>query len=275
MIFLAVMPQEIIRNQLHRNEKLQLMSSKNHPAIDVTLVCGRRPELLSQTLQSFQQMVFRHFRIGGVYVNIDPFGGDEIDHEKCRSLVLGYFPNAAISEPETASFGRAVKVLWSQVKSPLVLHLEDDWLALESITPDRVFPLFKGRTRAVKLVTKELRWNGRDEIRRRTEKVKLLGLTIWKRKISSFGTSPAFFSGDFARRCSSLLMDDLDPEKQQRSHINPPLMNFTSRYECRVLPGVAQPEIIRDIGRKWRDERGISKITERGRSTWSGRRTTE
>ncbi|RWO92562.1 hypothetical protein [Mesorhizobium sp.] len=249
------------------------MSSNNHPAIDLTLVCGRRPELLSQTLQSFQQMVFRHFRIDMVYVNIDPFGGDQIDHERCRSLVLEYFPNAAISEPETASFGRAVKMLWSQVKSPFVLHLEDDWLALEPITPDRLFPLFKGRTRAVRLVSKELGWNGRDEIHRRTTKLRLLGLTIWKRKSSIFGTSPAFFSGDFVKQCSELMIPDLDPEKQQRLHINQPLANFTSHYECRVLPGTEQAEIIMDIGRKWREERGILKKTKKGKSAWSGDRT--
>jgi hypothetical protein len=245
------------------------MLSNDHPAIDVTLVCGRRPELLSQTLQSFQQMAFRYFRINRVYVNIDPFGGDVVDHKKCRSLVLGYFPDAVISEPENASFGQAVKALWSQVTSPVVLHLEDDWLALEPITPDRVFPLFKGRTRAVKLVSKELQWNGRDEPRRRTEKVKVLGLPIWKRKVSSFGTSPGFFSGNFVNQCSAFMTADLDPEKQQRTHLNPALMNFTSRYECRVLPGTEQPEIILDIGRTWRDERGILKVVRRGKSIWS------
>ena len=245
------------------------MPSNSHPAIDITLICGRRPELLSQTLQSFQKMVFQHFRIDRVYVNIDPFGGDEIDHEKCRRIVLEYFPNAVISEPETASFGHAVKVVWSQVNSPFVLHLEDDWLALEPITPNRVFPLFKGRTRAVRLVTKELRWNGRDEFRRQTVKVKLLGLTIWRRKVSCFGTSPAFLSGEFVKQCSAFMISDLDPEKQQRPPHNPPLLDFTSCYECRVLPGIAQPEIIKDIGRKWRDDRGILKTVEKGRSIWS------
>jgi hypothetical protein len=169
----------------------------------------------------------------------------------------------------TASFGQAVKTIWSQVNSPFVLHLEDDWVALEPITPERVFALFKGRTRAVKLVTKELQWNGRDELRRRTEKVKVLGLTIWKRKVSSFGTSPGFFSGDFVKQCSAFMLPDLDPEKQQRTHLNPPLMEFTSRYECRVLPGVGQAEIIKDIGREWRDERGMLKTVKKGRSIWS------
>ncbi|MES0096025.1 hypothetical protein [Mesorhizobium sp. M0019] len=158
-----------------------------------------------------------------------------------------------------------MKDVWSRVISPFVLHLEDDWLALEPITPDRVFPR---RTRAEKLVTKELGWNGRDEFRRRTEKVRFLSVRIWKRKYPNFGTSPAFFSGDFIQECSALLVPDLDPEKQQRAHYNRPFTDFTSRYQCRLLSGIKQPEMIVDIGRKWRENQGVSKKSKNGRSVW-------
>jgi len=97
----------------------------------------------------------------------------------------------------------------------------------------------------VKLVSKE--FNGMDKMSLGDEqrKVKVLGLRFGKRKVSSFGTSPGFFSGNFVNQCSAFYdWADLDPEKQQRTHLNPALMNFTSRYECRVLPGTEQPEII-------------------------------
>lgn len=49
--------------------------------IDVTLICGRRPTLLGQTLESFSEKLFKNFKINRVVVNIDPFGGDVSDHE--------------------------------------------------------------------------------------------------------------------------------------------------------------------------------------------------
>ncbi len=241
------------------------------PKIDVTLVSGARPELLGPTLRSFREKVFRHFTIATCYANIDPFGGSEEDRQACRELILEQFPDARITMPEKPSFGQAVKTLWSQVQSPYVLHMEDDWEVLEDITPDRVFPLFEGNTRLVKLVSKELGWNGLDQFYERPKKIKMFGVILWKtrRKVSVFGTSPGFFAGDFVRKASEMMNPDFDPEKQMRPPINPPLVRYVSQFRCRLLPGLAQPNIIRDTGRDWRGQRGLKKTVSGGRSSWS------
>ena len=55
--------------------------------IDVSLVAGRRPELLERTLSSFHQHVLEHFELADAYVNIDPFGGDLAAHDACREII--------------------------------------------------------------------------------------------------------------------------------------------------------------------------------------------
>lgn len=238
-----------------------------HVGIDVTLVSGCRPDLLRRTMESFQERVFQNFKIANFRINIDPFGGDEADRERCRKIALQHFPDAKITEPSTPSYGQAVKTLWASVSSDFALHLEDDWIALEPITPEMVFALFHEGTASVKLNNKELHWDGR-ELRTRIEKIKFAGFTIWHRRVPSFGVSPGFFRGEFVRRYSTFIDPDLDPEKQQRTHINRPLTKFTSRFDCRVLPGQLRPEIIQDIGREWRQDRGMEKVVRRGRSVW-------
>lgn len=80
--------------------------------MDITIVCGRRPDLLSRTLASFQDNMFRHFDIGTVHANIDPFCGTEAEGDACEALLRSHFPRVAIRRPETPSFGMAVKHLW-------------------------------------------------------------------------------------------------------------------------------------------------------------------
>ncbi|MEZ2328704.1 hypothetical protein AB6802_03135 [Mesorhizobium sp. RCC_202] len=235
--------------------------------IDVTLVSGRRPDLLRATMHSFQERVFRNFRINNFRVNIDPFGGQERELVECRSIVRDHFPQAIISEPSQPSYGQAVKSLWSSVTSDFVLHLEDDWVALEPIAPERVGGLFHAGTACVKLNNAELRWDGRER-RTRIEKVKFAGITVYYRRVPNFGVSPAFLTGEFVRGYSYLIDPNLDPEKQQRTHVNPSLAKYTSKFDCRVLAGLGQPEIIKDIGRDWREARGLEKVVSRGKSTW-------
>ena len=130
--------------------------------IDVSLICGRRPSLLRRTLASFDERVFRNFDIANCYANIDPFAGSADEGEICQALIRERFPDARITMPAAPGFGMAVKTAWSSSTAPAVLHLEDDWICLEDIKPEMVFPLLDGKTKAVKLVCKELNWNGTD-----------------------------------------------------------------------------------------------------------------
>jgi hypothetical protein len=236
--------------------------------LDISLICGRRPDLLRRTLASFDERVFRNFDIANCYANIDPFAGTAEDGDACRALILERFPDAAITMPAKAGFGRAVKTTWASVKAPAVLHLEDDWICNEDITPERIRPLLQGRTKAVKLVCKELNWNGTDLFYVRERRFKIFKLKVWTSIASVFGTSPAFFDGDFMRHCARLMDPALDPEKQMRPPFNRQLVRYLDQFRCRLLSGDRQPNIIEDIGREWREERGIIKSVSEGKSLW-------
>ncbi len=104
-------------------------------AIDVSIVAGRRPDLLERTLASFEENLFRNFEIARVIANIDPIFGDEADHLKCIDLIRAMDSDALVSEPEEPGFGAAVKRTWSSTQASVILHLEDDWLLNYPITP--------------------------------------------------------------------------------------------------------------------------------------------
>ena len=77
---------------------LQMGSSQ---IIDITLVSGRRPQLLRQTLASFHSRLFENFQIGTMFANIDPFCGTKEDGDNCEALVREYFPDANITRPNS------------------------------------------------------------------------------------------------------------------------------------------------------------------------------
>jgi hypothetical protein len=240
--------------------------------IDITLISGARPLLLSRTLASFQEKLFQHFDVGTCYANIDLFGGGETERDACRDIILQHFPTAQISMPRVPGFGRAVKTVWAQTKAPLVLHLEDDWIARDAIRPEQIEPLFCGATRAVRLLTRHFEWNGRDEFLIGTRKDRLLGIVYRRTKFNAFGTSPGFFDGAFMRSCADLINPDLDPEKQMRKKYNPVLSSYMDQFRCGVLPGQNRGALLVDIGREWRDEKGLVKVVSRGRSVWTVKR---
>jgi hypothetical protein len=238
-------------------------------AIDVTLVAGRRPDLLGRTLASFSEGLFRHFRIADVHANIDPVFGDAAEGRACREAILKHFPQATIHEPEDACFGGAVKRVWGETTSDLVFHLEDDWLLNAPVTPRDIEPLLVGRTRAVVLIAQVHGWNGRDQFNTRRRKTRLFGVTLRQREVDVFSTSPQFIDGAFARRAAELMDPDLDPEKQMRPPHNPALRAFVDEYRCRLLPSPTGGEMLIDIGRPWREARNIRKIVAEGVSTWT------
>ena len=89
-----------------------------NPPIDVSLVSGRRPELLQETLASFQKHLFQFFEIANFRVNLDAFGGNEDEHAQCKEVILNYFPKAKINEPAEPGFGKAMQFLWSTLEAP-------------------------------------------------------------------------------------------------------------------------------------------------------------
>lgn len=235
---------------------------------DLVLICGRRPELLARTLESFGDQVLRHFPIDRVIANIDPFCGTDADGDACEALIRARFAGAQVFRPETAGFAAAVMRAWAATRAEVVLHLEDDWLALEPLAPARIEAELQGDVRALTLmsVTKNTRNQQFQTARRR---VRLADGSEEDLFVNAFSTSPGFFEGEFLRRSADLMVPEFDPEKQFFRSLNPALESYAMQYRCKFLFGERGPFLVQDIGRDWRDARRIGKWLVKGQSVWA------
>jgi len=237
--------------------------------IEVSLIAGRRPDLLERTLASFSDGLLQHFQVKRAIVNIDPVFGDESAMDRCKEIVASYFDDVLVNTPEAASFGAAVKYTWSQTEADWVLHLEDDWIVRHPITPEMVAACFQLSPKVTNVVFscptlggKGKKFKGREEVRT------LPDGAVKKKHIPIFGTSPRMMDGVFARGCAALMDPEFDPEKQMTPDINSALWRHIRPCRCAILWGPKGDTVIDDIGREWRAKRGIKKIVERGKSVW-------
>jgi hypothetical protein len=234
---------------------------------DVTLIAGRREALLTRMLESFARDVFPNFPIRRLIANIDPFMGDAAEGDRCQALITRYFPDALIFRPEVPDFASAVIRIWQATTAPRVLHLENDWLALEPFGPDRIEPMFASDVGAVTFMcaTKHTRGLLHQTARR---VVKQDGKIVEDYLVNAFSTSPGVFDGDFLRAAAGLMKPGLDPEKQFFRQINPELEAHALPRRCLFLRGTVQRSLVADIGREARAAEGLVKSYENGASVW-------
>jgi hypothetical protein len=222
---------------------------------DLTLVCGSRPELLEQMLQSFDKFIFGQIEVGKVFVNIDLYGGNEEKRKSCSSMILRRFPHAVIQMPPRDSFGSAVKTLWSKPSSQNFLHLEDDWIALKPIRIDRILKTSNSRIKQWSLVKPRVEQSLFTSFRYRPlEKLPFFFPNVRR---PAFTTSPSLIDSQFAHGISKLLDPLLNPEKQMFNGMNVPLENYLRDFRCLALHKWWEKESIVDIGRAWQSSRGI------------------
>lgn len=233
----------------------------------LTLVAGRREKLLDRTLASFSQKVFPNFPIAEVIANIDPFMGSDAEGDRCEALIRNYFPKAQVFRPNEASFAAAVMRTWSATTASRILHLEDDWIALEQITAGQVEQLFRKNVSAVTFLN-----SGKKTRRKRHQTVGRLMTrddgSVEKVDINAFSTSPGVFEGSFLREAALRMNPALDPEKQFFMGTNTFLEELALPRKCMFLRGKNQLAIIEDIGREARAAAGLVKRYRDGASVW-------
>lgn len=126
------------------------MSYEDHPVVTplspqcftVCTTATRRPELLDSTYRSlFEATVDFDWRQVPLNINIDPLPHDGRSSD-VRDVAEKWFAAVHVNEPEMPNFSSAVKWLWSTADTPYILHLEDDWLFVRSISMVDVMNIF-------------------------------------------------------------------------------------------------------------------------------------
>jgi hypothetical protein len=240
--------------------------------IDICIVAGRRPDLLARTLESFNRNIFNNFRIRGIFANIDPIFGDRQQHEDTAAVLRDFFQDVDISQPKVPGFCVAVKTNWSRTTADYVIHLEDDWLVNEPVGRDAISRYFADASvTQVALQSKENLWDVKRGGKTPYFKYnyRLFGIKMpFGYRQPVFTTSPSFLRGAFARRVAELYDPSFDPEKQFYRGVNPALQRYTFPFRS-VIHEAESGFLITDIGREWRDNKGIRKESARAVSHWS------
>ncbi len=235
--------------------------------IDLKIVATRRPDLLGRTLDSLIGTHLKEFTIRSAAMNLDPAFGDEADADACRTTLRQHFPDAVIHEPATASFGGAVKRLWAEAGARPIFHLEDDWVALAPFPLAYVEKAFADGYGAVTPLSEHHNWDRGSLDAIRLKRRRIMGFRFGKIRTGThdFGTSPRFIQGPLAKRMAEMMDPDLDPEKQMEFR---PLSEVVESFRSVYLTRARRQPIIEDIGREWRDARGIVKKTVNAKSIW-------
>lgn len=235
--------------------------------MEVIIVATRRVELLRQCLASFSEKLFAHFEIERALINIDPIWGSEADQKAIKALMSDYFENVKIIEPNAPHFSKAVKTLWLETKANRVFHLEEDWIALEDITPEMVDENLKDNVKSLSLMNAAKNNKKGNPYHYRRYRPWYLPFKIEDRSKPYFGTSPSFWCGDFMRDCAKRMDIAFDPEKQFYENFNSELEAFVKDSKCKFLFG--NPHLIQDIGREWQVENNVEKSFSNGATIWT------
>ena len=223
--------------------------------------------MLERCLASFSDKMFRHFNVNRALVNIDPIWGSEADQEAMKKLLHEHFENVEVFEPAKAHFTTAVKNLWLKTECEHVFHLEEDWIALEDITPEMVDAHIVGNVKSLSLMNEAKNNTKNKPYHYKRYRPWYLPFKIDDKNKPHFGTSPSFWCGDFLRDCAKLMDINFDPEKQFYQDLNMPLQEFVRHKRCKFIFG--NPHLIQDIGREWQEQNKIEKRIENGVSIWS------
>ncbi len=218
--------------------------------IDLTMTAARRPDLLYTTLSSFSTNLFSRLPVRTFFINIDPIWGSMEQAAETERIARSFFGSVLVRTPETPSYAGAVKWLWSQPETDWFLHLEDDWILSHKIS--------------LRMLQRQMQNSSTGEIK----------IANWtrlrrRRKTIDLGVFPVFVRTSFARAASAHMNADLDPDKQFRNGTNPNLESAVSKWRAVHFGNLFTKETAIDIGRTWRDKRGIEKRIVDGISVWT------
>lgn len=189
-----------------------------------------RPEILEQTYSSFQTRTKLNFKQFSLRINVDP--APSVSEKKAMEVVniaRRYFGHVDFNLPKSCSFPKAVKWCWSDVKTPYLFHLEDDW----------------------KLI-KDLRVEDMMDILDRNVSVNQVCARAYYHQ-TYIGLLPHIIRSDIAMKFAKYLKDDVNPEVQIQSG---KCKDDNGIQICCPKAAIHVPDnpndaIIKDLGRHW------------------------
>lgn len=228
--------------------------------IDITMTATRRPEILRKTLDTFSEKLFVHLPDIRLIINVDPVG-DDVRSEEIVALCREYFANITYRCPDSPSFSKAFKWVWSMANADFVFNLEEDWALLRPICLSRMIEIMHD---APDLAVLRLPWKRTDIDSAKNWKY----FFPWngdffecpeehKREVGFCG-HPSLVSGEFVRECVRHLDENKNPEKQFH-HGSHEMMREIDLWRYGVFSAQNSAPAILDTGRKWMIENNYRK----------------
>ncbi len=241
------------------------MSALDSP-IDITLTAVQRPDILRQTLESFAKYVIADTSNLRLLINIDPVGDGTADQteEICRQ----YFQHRLVRRPAKPSLNEAIKWLWRQTQTDIVLHWEDDHTAVRPINFVGMIEAFSANPRLAYLQLPRIDFDRPDIFND-----KLIQHRYWKPNLyrrsgdykMSFGCG--LMRRTFIIEAAKLIHLQCDPEIQ--FHVrNPELKAWADRWEYATWVKPDQHRACRDIGKQTRADSGWQKVQSDRGTIW-------
>ena len=238
--------------------------------IDITMTAVLRPELIRETLDLINKYICykdpNRFRL---ILNIDPVG-ENIKPAKIAKIAKSKFNNVIYNIADKPSFPKAVKWVWNQSTAPFVLHWEDDMDIVRKIDINNM----------IYILNKYKKLSSLRLFKRKTPQNKIMNIfncqwtyntdgfylaNDWKKQ---FGLNPILIKQEFIKEAVSLMVDDIDPEKQfrySRKFMRPLIKKWT--YGIYSKPG---DSILIDIkkGQIWKNKMKLDKPKGKTFTIW-------
>lgn len=206
--------------------------------ISVVTTATQRPELLARTYASFQQhLTDVDLRDLTLYINIDPVPEGR-DAKETFETACKFFGHVVANRPKVPNFTAAINWLWSQADTPFILHLEDDWELQRDACVSDMLAMFAADSSIY-----QVRFKGRSH----SNTPKQLALV------------PGIISREFFAKTAGKLDETRNPEVQIHEHFRWADWGINEVYPCAAVYSPDGKAMVRDIGRAWASDNGVSR----------------
>jgi len=261
-----------------------------------------RPAIIERTLRSIVERICKEYVDNfTLIINIDPVGEEGCTQQDILKLAYEHFTHVRARMPAEPSFPLALKWCWEQVSAEYVLHAEDDFEFVKDIDINHMVDIMdKHQDLALLRFDRGTDWdNPKDDMIGpyiiRSFLIKKVPGRLSKRPLrwlyhedgfyrspgwkGCFATSSALMRSSFTDGITPFLEDGISPERVvmfawwlieewTREKVNA-LRQHLKQFRSGLY---AVPLAIKDQGRPWRKEQGLTKPDDnRGiGTTWIG-----